>query len=170
MKSSGTFANLLQNSISVEVFLNIKHGDSLVDWLVARLDSRPHLGEFEIRLLGRWGVLAVTLRLLGRLDREERFQVGLLHFLGVIEFYSFNYSVSIKKQNMLRGNKSRGSQIESESLIDLMLVANYVRSIRYLDATIGQLLHSTSIDELSENLSSSVVVLHFLLGSIELYL
>ena len=71
---------------------------------------------------------------------------------------------------MLRGNKSRGSQIESESLIDLVLVADHVRSIRYLDATIRQLLHSTSIDELSENLSCSIVVLHFLLGSSELYL
>ena len=80
MESSSTFADLLQNPIIAEVFLNVKYGDSLVDWLVARLDSRPHLREFEIRLLGRWGVLAVTLRLLGRLDREERFQVGLLHF------------------------------------------------------------------------------------------
>ena len=71
---------------------------------------------------------------------------------------------------MLRGNKSRGNQIESESLIDLVLVADHVRSIRYLDAAIGQLLHSTSIDELSENLSCSIVVLHFLLGSSELYL
>ena len=51
-----------------------------------------------------------------------------------------------------------------------MLVAYHVRSIRYLDASIRQLLHSASIDELSQNLSSSVVVLHFLLGSIELYL
>ena len=51
-----------------------------------------------------------------------------------------------------------------------MLVADYVRSIRYLDAAIGQLLHSTSIYELSENLSCSIVVLHFLLGSSELYL
>ena len=170
MESSSTFADQLQNPIIAEVFLNVKHCDSLVDWLVARLDSRPHLGEFEIRLLGRWGVLAVTLRLLRRLDREERFQVGLLHFLGVIEFYSFNYSASIKRFNMLRGNKSRGNQIESESLIDLVLVADHVRSIRYLDATIRQLLHSTSIDELSENLSCSVVVLHFFFGSSELYL
>ena len=51
-----------------------------------------------------------------------------------------------------------------------MLVADHVRAIRYLDAAIGQLLHSTSIDELCENLSCSIVVLHFLLGSIELYL
>ena len=71
---------------------------------------------------------------------------------------------------MLRGNKSRSNQIESESLIDLVLVADHVRSIRYLEAAIRQLLHSTSIDELGENLSCSIVVLHFLLGSIELYL
>ena len=71
---------------------------------------------------------------------------------------------------MLRGNKSRGSQIKSESLIDFVLVTDHVRSIRYLYATIRQLLHSTSIDELSENISCSVVVLHFLLGSSELYL
>ena len=71
---------------------------------------------------------------------------------------------------MLRGNKSRGSQIESESLIDLVLVADHVRSIRYLNATIRQLLYSTSIDELSENISCSIVVLHFLLSSSELYL
>ena len=71
---------------------------------------------------------------------------------------------------MLRGNKSRCNQIDSASLIDLVLVTDHVRSIRYLDATIGELLHSTSIDELSENISCSIVVLHFLLGSSELYL
>ena len=71
---------------------------------------------------------------------------------------------------MLRGNKHTCSQIKSGSLIDLVLVAYHVRSIGYLDAAIGQLLHSTSIDELSENISCSIVVLHFLLGSIELYL
>ena len=71
---------------------------------------------------------------------------------------------------MLRGNKSRGNQIESESLIDLVLVADHVRSIRYLDATIRQLLHSTSIDELSENFSCSIVILHLFFGGGELYL
>ena len=71
---------------------------------------------------------------------------------------------------MLRGNKHTCSQIKSGSLIDLVLVAYHVRSIGYLDAAIGQLLHSTSIDELSENICSSIVVLHFLLSSSELYL
>ena len=51
-----------------------------------------------------------------------------------------------------------------------MLIAYHVGAIRYLDAAIWQLLHSTSIDELSENISSSVVVLHFFFSSSELYL
>ena len=62
------------------------------------------------------------------------------------------------------------TKIRARSLIKLMLVHDHVRSVWNLDATIGQLLYSSLLNELGEYFSCSIVVLHLVLGGGELYL